>query len=68
MRSPDGAGGGGQRFEQPFEHFAVERRRWHVRLAQPRHLVEAAAEFTALLFDDLHVYLGIRTDAHGSAS
>src|SRR5262249_43139931 len=65
---PDGAGRGGERLKEALENLAVKGGRRHVGLAQPRHFVQAAAEFAPLLFDDLHIDLGIRTDAHGSAS
>ncbi len=65
---PDGAGRGGQRFQQPLEHVAVEHGRRHVRLAQPRNLVQPLAETAALLFDDLKVDWRLGCGGHVSPS
>src|SRR5947209_2677295 len=65
---PDGAGGGGQRLQQALEHLAVEGGGGDVRLAQPGHLVEAAAEPAAFLLNDVAVHLRIGSDTHGSTS
>ena len=62
---PDGAGGGGQRLQQPLEHFAVEHGRRHVGLAQARDLLQPLTEAAAFLFDDLEVDLRFGSGGHG---